>query len=733
MLRQWSVQGEQAPGEPEPEHAGEELWEQEMKRLHSSQESVRVLPYAMVDKRFIRQLREPEGVKTSCWQQWRRRQETAGRRLGEAAQRLAQGCGLWEGALYEIGAGPPAVLPTGLFGTGIQSYFTFLRFLLLLNLLTLLLTTSLVLLPLVWLHPPDPGPALNFTALQCPGDLQSQAGVPKFHNQLWNILTGRAFNNTYLFYGAYRARPESSSAYSVRLAYLLSPLACLLLCFCGVLQRMVKGLPQKLFLGQDYRSPLSAKVFSSWDFCIQGQDAATIKKHEISNEFKVELEEGRHFLLVQQQTRAQRAYRLLTYVRVNVLIGLLVAGAISAIFWATKYSQDNKEESLFLLLQYLPPGVIALVNFLGPLLFVFLVQLENYPPNTEVNLTLIWCVVLKLASLGMFSFSLGQTVLCVGRNRTSCESYGYNACDYQCWENSVGEELYKLSIFNFLLTVAVTFLVSLPRRLLVERFSGRFWAWLDREEFLVPKNVLDIVEGQTVTWMGLFYCPLLPLLNSVFIFLTFYMKKYTLLRNSRASLRRFRASSSTFFFQLVLILGLLLAAVPLGYVVSSIRPSWDCGLFTNYSAPWQVVPELVALRLLPPGQRILHYLGSQAFSFPLLVLLSLVLTVCVSQSQANARAIRGLRKQLVWQVQEKWHLVDDLSRLLPEPGPGDSLGPESPLSRSSRPRSFCPGFPCPGSPGSRSPRPGPSLKDLTELRGVPVAAHRFRFPSGSKL
>lgn len=41
------------------------------------------------------------------------------------------------------------------------------------------------------------------------------------------------------------------------------------------------------------------------------------------------------------------------------------------------------------------------------------------------------CVVLKLASLGMFSFSLGQTVLCIGRNKTSCETYGYNACEYQ--------------------------------------------------------------------------------------------------------------------------------------------------------------------------------------------------------------------------------------------------------------------------------------------------------------
>ncbi|XP_010854553.1 PREDICTED: transmembrane channel-like protein 8 isoform X4 [Bison bison bison] len=651
MQRQWSVQ---APGEPEAEPGGEELCEQEMKRLCLSQQPVRVLPYAMMDKRFIRQLREPEGVKTSCWQQWRRRRQTAGRRLGEAARRLTRGCGLWEGALYEIG---------GLFGTGIQSYFTFLRFLLLLNLLTLLLTSSFVLLPLVWLRPPDPGPALNFT-LQCPGSGHlPQTGVSKFNNLLWNVFTGRAFNNTYLFYGAYRAGPESSSTYSIRLAYLLSPLACLLLCFCGILRRMVKGLPQKMFLGQDYRSPLSAKVFSSWDFCIRGQEAATIKRHEISNEFKMELEEGRHLLLLQQQTRAQRACHLLTYLRVNVLIGLLVVGAISAIFWATKYSQDNKEESLFLLLQYLPPGVIALVNFLGPLLFVFLVQLENYPPNTEVNLTLI----------------------------------------------------------------------CLPRRMLVERFSGRFWVWLDREEFLVPKNVLDIVEGQTVTWMGLFYCPLLPLLNSIFIFLTFYIKKYTLLRNSRASPRRFRASSSIFFFQLVLLLGLLLAAVPLGYVVSSIRSSWDCGLFANYSAPWQVVPELVALWLPAPSQRILYYLGSHAFSFPLLILLSLVLTVCISQSQASSRAIRRLRKQLVWQVQEKWHLVDDLSRLLAEPGSGDSLGPESPVSRGSRPRSFCPGFPCPGSPGPRPRKPGPSLEDPAGLRGVSVPAHRFRFPSGSEL
>lgn len=38
-----------------------------------------------------------------------------------------------------------------------------------------------------------------------------------------------------------------------------------------------------------------------------------------------------------------RYCHLLTYLRVNILIGVLVVGAITAIFWATTYSQDNKE------------------------------------------------------------------------------------------------------------------------------------------------------------------------------------------------------------------------------------------------------------------------------------------------------------------------------------------------------------------------------------------------------
>lgn len=59
-----------------------------------------------------------------------------------------------------------------------------------------------------------------------------------------------------------------------------------------------------------------------------------------------------------------------------------------------------------------------------------------------------------------------------------------------------------------------------PRSLVV-RLSGK-------QHFLIPFNVLDLVYGQTVSWMGVYYCPLLPLIGTVVLVATFYIKKVVL-------------------------------------------------------------------------------------------------------------------------------------------------------------------------------------------------------------
>lgn len=73
----------------------------ERQRMHLSDDS-----RAPLSPRSCRELREPEAVKT-WWQRWQRRRQVARQHLREAAQRLAGGFGLWEGALYEIGGRIP--------------------------------------------------------------------------------------------------------------------------------------------------------------------------------------------------------------------------------------------------------------------------------------------------------------------------------------------------------------------------------------------------------------------------------------------------------------------------------------------------------------------------------------------------------------------------------------------------------------------------------------------------
>ncbi|XP_061471873.1 transmembrane channel-like protein 8 isoform X2 [Rhineura floridana] len=633
--------------------------EDSLEGLDSQELLLRALPCSMKEKRLLRQLRASAGRDVSSWVAWRKRQSWAHKQLQEGIWNLVRIFQLWKAPLDEIG---------GNFGPGIQSYFTFLRFLLFINFLAVLLATGFILLPVTITQEITvfhTGLGAEPECMNYSSDVSHRSAWQRFQD----IFTGKGpLEHSYLFYGAYHVKQDRNNHYNVHLAYLLSILGYLFACFIWILRRIVANLVQWQMLRWEFKPCVNARIFTEWDFCIQSPEAATLKQRNIYNGLKIDLAEQIRHLQNQQRTRKQLAQLYLLRLLINGVILLLMGAAFYCIHVATEISQGYSQEdaaSLGVLSQYLPPVVISVVNILLPLLFHILAQLEGSSPNTEVNLTLVRCVILKLSSLGMFLFFLGRRVLCIGnRSALQCQQCGYNKL-YQCWETHIGQEMYKMTLFSFLTTLASAFLISPLRRLLTKHSSCSLVQWLGKEEFLVPHNVLDIVAGQTVIWIGIFFCPLLPLLGCVFTFLIFYIKKYTLLQYCQPSTQLFRASHSKFLFQIMLLLGLFLAYTPLGYVISRVSPSQACGLFTNYSTPWQAVPE--ALSHLPmSAQLVLSYATSNVFCFSLLMLLSLILTVYISQVQANRQVTERLKRQCVLCVQEKWCLVRELAQLLVE-------------------------------------------------------------------
>ncbi|XP_067258768.1 transmembrane channel-like protein 7 isoform X2 [Chanodichthys erythropterus] len=427
-------------------------------------------------------------------------------------------------------------------------------------------------------------------------------------------------------------------------------------------EKSAAGFKRKLIQEEDRFQSFCNKIFAGWDFCITNENAARLKRSSLLYELKTDLEEERIKRKMANRTRGEKCRIYALRAALNLAVMAVLVACFYCIYIATVFSQRKQaeeEKSAFLLelvVEYLPSIVITLANFITPLIFNLIITFEDYSPAFEIRFTLMRCVFMRLASIGVLLFSLWVQI-------TSCRSSdcpcGYNHESYPCWETHVGQEMYKLVIFDFLIIAAVTIFVEFPRKIIVNYCHCGLAKWWGQQEFAVPQNVLEIVYGQTICWIGTFYCPLLPAINTVKYILVFYLKKVSLVTNCRPATRPFRASSSHFFFLVVLLIGLALASVPVIVSIAEIPTSRACGPFVNYTTSWKVVPRVI--NQLPPGlQSFLLTLASEAIAVSFFVITCLGMFYVIALAGAHKRVIEQLRDQLAMEGRDKRFLIQKL-------------------------------------------------------------------------
>ncbi|XP_043943483.1 transmembrane channel-like protein 4 [Protopterus annectens] len=609
-------------------------WAEE--RLEEDSRPLKELALTIAEKQKIRIQRQQKVTVLSNWEIWKVNQRKSWKRFQLEARNILSRFVLWRGTLHKI---------EGHFGTGIQSYFTFLRFLVLLNLVTFFLMAIFVLIPnMVFDSLRNQTDVSSITVVgneSCSEYNPTPQGLVSFFNYLMDLLSGMGFMEmTYLFYGYYRNSVVDleSFEYNIPLAYLITTAFYFLLSVFWIVKRSVSGFRQSLVSEDSSLTNYSNKVFAGWDFCITEEKAVPLKQNIIRYELQMELEEEKMRKQMAERTISQQAVLYSIRVFLNLIVLTLLGASFYCIYLSTDYSQEvlSSDDAgvkgnffLELFVAYLPSVTITAANFIMPTIFNFIIMLERYTLTTEIKLTLVRSVFLRLTSLGVLLFSLWSQITCDGKMDTSntvnnsCRC-GYNYEQYQCWETRIGQEMYKLIIFDFITVLLVTLLVEFPRKMLVQHCPCKLLQLWGQQEFIVPQNVLNIVYGQTVCWIGTFFSPLLPLLNTLKYFIIFYIKKLSLFSNCRPANRTFRASSSNFFFLLVLLLGLALACVPVLYGIIAIHPSEGCGPFRGQDRIWMTLPKAVKSLQNPIPREFLLFIGSQAFAVPLFFLTCLV-------------------------------------------------------------------------------------------------------------
>ncbi|NXM62009.1 TMC7 protein, partial [Illadopsis cleaveri] len=599
----------------------------------------------------------------SRWEKWRRTSSKSLKKALSEVKGLSSYLVLWRHDIHSI---------EGKFGTGIQSYFSFLRFLVLLNFIIFILMFSFVTLPIIiskygifnstiaYISPK------NIDEICTIYEPNGNKGLVYFYTYLKDLLSGTGFLEvTSLFYGYYLIDAEwiSVMRYNLPLAYLLATFAYLALSFLWIIKRSVEGFKHNLVHDADPFQSYCNKVFAGWDFCITDPNAARLKHRSLQYELQTDLQEEKLKQKIAERSMEEKLRIYSLRILINIIVIAILSGCFYSIYKVTVFSQessnvsirnDTRTDLVNLIVQYLPSIVITLANFIGPLIFSFLIGIEDYTPAFEIKLTLLRCVFLRLANIGVLLFSLWSQISDCGSDK--CKPCGYNYKLYPCWESDVGQEMYKLMIFDFIVILAVALFVDFPRKLLVTHCSWRLVQWFGHKEFEISDNVLEIIYGQTICWIGTFFSPLLPAIATVKYFIIFYVKKIVLIHTRKPAARPIRASSSNFFFLVVLLIGLLLAFVPVGVSVAHIPSSKACGPFRSFNTSWEVIPDTILQ--FPAGlQRVLFGMASEAFAVPFFVILCIIMFYVIALARAHKRVVEQLREQLVLASRDKMFLI----------------------------------------------------------------------------
>uniref|UniRef100_A0A3P9J826 Transmembrane channel-like protein n=1 Tax=Oryzias latipes TaxID=8090 RepID=A0A3P9J826_ORYLA len=589
------------------------------------------------------------------------------------------------------------------FGSGVASYFIFLRWLFGINIVLTIMTGAFVVLPELLAGAPF-------------GTTRSKT-IPKEHmasaqdlDTIWSL--GGYLQYSVLFYGYYgRVRKIGSAGYRLPLAYFLVGMAVFAYSFIILLRKMARNSRLSLASASDENFTFCWRVFCAWDYLIGNPEAAESKGAAIVNNI-------REAIVEEQQKKRETSLAVLISLRIlaNILVLLSLAGSIYIIYFVVDRSQKLEQEKPELTLweKNEVSVVVSLITMIAPSAFELVAQLEMYHPRTSLRFQLARVLVLYLGNLysliialldkvnimssslppslsnwsdsSSFLATVSQnemvslstqaevpvsphhagavatvaTMMNVsGRNHAGTfinqmaafEKTNRSQQD-QCWETYVGQEMLKLSIIDMIFTVASILLIDFIRGLVV-RYLSDCCCW-DLEskfpeygEFKIAENVLHLIYNQGMIWMGAFFSPCLPAFNVLKLIGLMYLRSWAVLTCNVPHQQVFRASRSNNFYLAMLLFMLFLCMLPTIFAIARYKPSQHCGPFSGQEKIYDIISETVASDFPLWFSKVMSYVSSPVVVLPAVLLLFML----IYYLQAIARSLKFTNNQLRLQLQ----------------------------------------------------------------------------------
>ncbi|XP_031144746.1 transmembrane channel-like protein 5 isoform X1 [Sander lucioperca] len=592
--------------------------------------AIRDLPMSVDEKKHIRS--QVLAFKTSkqsrqftCFADCSENVSLSFRRCGYNLRSARQTLELWQGIMKEIG---------GTFGTSVLSYFVFLKWLLMFNIFSFLVNFGFITIPLLVFDPsPNIPPNVSFRGLE--------------------ILTGAGyFQYTIMYYGGYSNETLGGPVkYNMQLAYFFTIAIYMVLCGIALIFSMASSFKKNYVLA-DPSSNKAWQLLSSWDFSITNERAVRQRKNNLRVQLKESLSEKAQR---RQLTLSEKLKHFGVYLGFWLLSTGLAVGCGASIYYLCQYEQQWATDAAnWSLLQeaktLLVPFVVSLMNLVVPLFYSLFNKFEHYSSQRrQIYALVVRNVLLKMSILAVLCYYWMNVV----------------AKKFSCWESMVGQALYRLVIFDFLFLMLGSFFGEFLSNVIGTRLLPR----LGVPEFDVARNVLELIYAQTLAWIGIYFSPLLPAIQIFKLFILFYIKKVSLMKNCQPPRRSGRAAQMQTIFIALLFFPYFVGSLSMvAYTAWRLTPSEQCGPFRGLNNTFSVVGVWIDdLGGIPGSQWVVwiyqNVIRSEIFYFLISLIIIAIIYIFWQVTQGRKQLIVLLRQQVVNEGNDKSFLLDKLQNL----------------------------------------------------------------------
>lgn len=505
----------------------------------------------------------------------------------------------------------------GHFGSGVATYFKFLRWLFTFNIICCILSVGFIVLP------------------------QSLIGVHSGGSfSGWDILTGAGvFTNSIMYYGFYTNGTISRGSgplYSMPAAYFMTFLCCYVFTFLLLSIKVARSY-RKSFIetAEGLTNVYASKIFCGWDFGIASHRAANLRSATIYGELTEILGENQKR---SHQDCPIRCYALFIQTSITLLVITILSGT-GVLLWTSlnKYARDYTNTYLI----FVVPLSITIIMNVYPAFFSWLVQFEGYAnKRTALYVTMIR------------TYSVGVVVIGV--------LLGYwLTYEVHCWQTAFTQEIYRLIIIDFIISIVGVFVAQMIR----SKLYLTAWKKIGATRFDIARNTQNLIYNQTLFWIAFYFCPLLSVVIILKLIFTFYIKTYGVLNHCEPPSRSWRAAQTQTLFLALAFLSMVGAMFVIGYVITSVQTQ-NCGPFRGYDYTWQMVVEKVfKLQSNSTFWVIVTGLAKPGIGAGILIAMCVAVYYLRARAHARKEMVQILRKMLVLEAHDKEFLLNGISKV----------------------------------------------------------------------